>query len=145
MENQINVNQEQVKEMNDQFKEFLQTKGIKAKFKLAFENMKESTQQQHEKDVKSFNEIKQKSIEENKDFVEFLHTKGLKAKIKLVIENIKKGAREVNDKTKAQIEASKKLSTSDYSADALTREFKEFLKQKGLDSKYIVTIEEIGE
>ena len=83
MENQINVNQEQVKEMNDQFKEFLQTKGIKAKFKLAFENMKESTQQQHEKDVKSFNEIKQKSIEENKDFVEFLHTKGLKAKINL--------------------------------------------------------------
>ena len=63
--------------------------------------------------------------------MEFLHTKGLKAKIKLVIENIKKGAREVNDKTKAQIEASKKLSTSDYSADALTREFNEFLKQKG--------------
>ena len=91
----------QVKEVNEQFQEFLQTKGIKAKFKLAFENMKENTKSQHEQDVKQFNEIKQKSIEENKDFVEFLHTKGIKAKINLVIENIKKGAREANANTKS--------------------------------------------
>ena len=94
----------QIKEVNEQFQEFLQTKGIKAKFKLAFENMKENTKSQHEQDVKQFNEIKQKSIEENKDFVEFLHTKGIKAKINLVIENIKKGAIEANDNTKEQIE-----------------------------------------
>lgn len=145
MEKQVYLNQKQVKEVNDQFKEFLQTKGIKAKFNLAFENMKESTKQQHEKDVKAFNEVKQKSIDDNKDFVEFLHTKGLKAKIKLVIENIKKGAREANSNTKAQIEASKQLTKPTYNADSLTKEFNEFLKQKGLDSKYIVTIEEVGE
>lgn len=110
----------QVKEVNEQFQEFLQTKGIKAKFKLAFENMKENTKLQHEQDVKQFNEIKQKSIEENKDFVEFLHTKGLKAKINLVIANIKKGAREANANTKAQIEKSKQLYKPTYSADALT-------------------------
>lgn len=135
----------QVKEVNEQFQEFLQTKGIKAKFKLAFENMKESTKLQHEKDVKQFNEIKQKSIEENKDFVEFLHTKGLKAKINLVIENIKKGAREANANTKAQIEKSKQLSKPTYSADTLTKEFNEFLKLKGLSDKYVVTIEKVEE
>ena len=135
----------QVKEVNEQFQEFLQTKGIKAKFKLAFENMKENTKSQHEQDVKQFNEIKQKSIEENKDFVEFLHTKGLKAKINLVIENIKKGAREANANTKAQIEKSKQLSKPTYSADTLTKEFNEFLKLKGLSDKYVVTIEKVEE
>lgn len=135
----------QVKEVNEQFKEFLQTKGIKAKFKLAFENMKENTKSQHEQDVKQFNEIKQKSIEENKDFVEFLHTKGIKAKINLVIENIKKGAREANANTKAQIEKSKQLSKPTYSADTLTKEFNEFLKLKGLSNKYVVTIEKVEE
>ena len=135
----------QVKKVNEQFQEFLQTKGIKAKFKLAFENMKESTKLQHEQDVKQFNEIKQKSIEENKDFVEFLHTKGIKAKINLVIENIKKGAREANANTKAQIEKSKHLTTPTYSADTLTKEFNEFLKLKGLSDKYVVTIEKVEE
>lgn len=144
MEKQVYLNQEQ-KEVNDQFKEFLQTKGIKAKFNLAFENMKESAKQQHEKDVKAFNEVKQQSMEENKDFVEFLHTKGLKAKIKLVIEDIKKGAREANVNTKAQIEASKKLATPSYNADTLTKEFNEFLKMKGLSNKYVVTIEKVEE
>ena len=135
----------QVKEVNEQFQEFLQTKGIKAKFKLAFENMKENTKSQHEQDVKQFNEIKQKSIEENKDFVEFLHTKGIKAKINLVIENFKKGAREANANTKAQIEKSKQLSKPTYSADTLTKEFNEFLKLKGLSDKYVVTIEKVEE
>ena len=40
----------EVKELNEQFVEFLHTKGIKAKFKLAFTNMKESTKVQHQKD-----------------------------------------------------------------------------------------------
>lgn len=74
------LNQEEVKEveeLNNQFVEFLHTKGIKAKFKLAFANMKESTKAQHEKDVANFNAVRTKSIEENKEFYEFLHTKGL--------------------------------------------------------------------
>lgn len=145
MEKEIYLNEQQVKDVNEQFKEFLQTKGISAKFKLAFENMKEKTKQQHEKDVKQFNEIKAQSAEENKEFVEFLKTKGLKAKIKLVIENIKKGAREANANTKAQIEKAKQLGNPTYSADELTKEFNAFLKQKGLASKYVVTIEKVGE
>ena len=39
MEKEIYLNEQQVKDVNEQFKEFLQTKGISAKFKLAFENM----------------------------------------------------------------------------------------------------------
>lgn len=139
MENKLN---QEVKELNEQFKEFLATKGIKAKFNLAINNMKEYTRIQHEKDVKNFNEIKQKSIEENKDFVEFLHTKGLKNKIQLVIENIKKGAREVSKNTKAQIEKSKNLAhiNKEVSIEELNKELNSFLKVKGLDSKYSVVI-----
>ena len=77
--------------------------------------------------------------------MEFLKTKGLKAKFKLVIENIKKGAREASTNTKAQIEKAKQLGNPTYSADELTKEFNAFLKQKGLDSKYVVTIEKVGE
>lgn len=129
--------------LNKEFKEFLETKGIKAKFQIVVNNIKESVKEQHEKDVKSFNEIKQKSIEENKDFVEFLHTKGLKAKVKLVIENIKKGARESNEKVKAQIAATKGVNYSPTSVEDLNKEFDSFLKQKGLDDKYNVIIEEV--
>lgn len=142
----MSTNQELLeKEVNEQFKEFLNTKGLTAKFKLAFENMKESCKEQHEKDVKSFNEIKEKSKEENKDFVEFLNTKGLKLKIKLVIENIKKGAAEQKEKTKEQIAKAKELGNVNKQASVndLNKEFNAFLKAKGLDSKYIVTIEEI--
>lgn len=127
------------KELNAQFNEFLKTKGLKAKFNLVVENLKESTKEQHKKDVENFNKVKEQSIEENKDFVEFLHTKGLKAKIKLVIENIKKGASTANQKTKEQIEKSKEYAKP-YSVSQLTNEFNQFLKQKGLDSKYVVTI-----
>ena len=97
----------EIEESNEEFVNFLQTKGIKAKFKFAFSSMKESAKKQHEEDVKNFNQIREKSNEENKEFVEFLHTKGFKAKVQLVIENIKKGAREANEKTKAQISKSK--------------------------------------
>ena len=138
--------QAEVKDVNDQFVEFLKTKGIKAKFKLAFNNMKESTKAQHEKDIKQFNEVKTKSIEENKEFYEFLHTKGLKAKVKLVIENIKKGAKESREKTKEQITKSRQLGNPNKTVTAsdLNKEFNEFLKQKGLDSKYTVVIEEVN-
>ena len=136
----------EVKDVNDQFVEFLKTKGIKAKFKLSFNNMKESTKAQHEKDVKQFNEVKVKSIEENKEFYEFLHTKGLKAKVKLVIENIKKSAKESREKTKEQIAKSRELGNPNKTVTAsdLNKEFNEFLKQKGLDSKYTVIIEEVN-
>ena len=59
--------EQEMLELNNQFSEFLKTKGIKAKFKLAFSNMAESAKKQHEQDVKKINEIKEKSIEENKD------------------------------------------------------------------------------
>ena len=121
------LNQEEVKEveeLNDQFVEFLHTKGIKAKFKLAFANMKESTKAQHEKDVANFNAVKAKSIEENKEFYEFLHTKGFKAKVKLVIENIKKGAKEVKNRP---IPTQSKISEAN-----LNKELELFLKSKGL-------------
>lgn len=132
-----------VKKLNDEFVQFLKTKGIKAKVNLVIENMKESTKLQHEKDVKAFNEVKAKSIEENKDFVEFLKTKGLKAKFKLVVENIKKGARESRVKVKEQIEASKHINTPKViTTDDLSKEFNNFLKSKGLDGKYTVVIEE---
>lgn len=151
MKNEEIINEEletEVKDVNDQFVEFLKTKGIKAKFKLAFENMKESTKAQHERDVKNFNEVKKKSAEENKEFVEFLHTKGFKAKVKLVIENIKKGAKESRQKVKEQIEASKYNHTPGVkvvNANDLNKEFNDFLKQKGLDGKYKVVIEEVKE
>lgn len=148
MENEKMVNQEmenEVKSVNEQFVEFLNTKGISAKFKLAFSNMKESAEAQHQADVKAFNEVKEKSKEENKEFVEFLQTKGLKAKVKLVIENIKKGAKEQSQKTKEQIEAAKHgyNPNSKVTAVDLNKEFNEFLKQKGLDKKYTVIIEEV--
>lgn len=125
----------EVKDLNDQFVEFLKTKGIKAKFKLAFENMKESAKQQHEKDVKSFNEVKAKSIEENKQFYEFLKTKGFKAKVKLVIENIKQGAREAKNRP---IPTYNRVTEQD-----LNIELNLFLKSKNLEGKYVITIEEV--
>lgn len=141
-ENQKVVEQEML-ELNNQFGEFLRTKGIKAKFKLAFSNMAESTRKQHEKDVKSFNEVKAKSIEDNKDFVEFLHAKGIKAKFKVVVNNIKKGIKEAPQKTARQIANSKPNianNNDNISAEILSKEFNEFLKAKNLDSEYVVEI-----
>lgn len=136
-------------ELNNQFSEFLHTKGIKAKFKLAFSSMADSAKKQHELDVKNFNEIKQKSAEENKDFVEFLHAKGIKAKFNVVIENIKKGIKEAPQNTAKQI-ANAKAKANPYknsinvnkpiTAETLKEEFNEFLKSKGLDTQYKVEI-----
>lgn len=134
-----------VNKLNEEFIEFLKTKGFKAKVKLAVENIKENTKTQHEADVKSFNEIKAKSIEENKDFVEFLKTKGIKAKFKLVVENIKKGAKESRVKVKEQIEASKHISAPKVlTTEDLSKEFNNFLKSKGLSDKYTVVVEEVN-
>ena len=56
-----NKNLEQ--QLNNEFSDFLKTKGLTAKFKLAFVNMKESAKEQHKKDVAEFNAVKAKSIE----------------------------------------------------------------------------------
>ena len=95
--------EQEMLEMGEQFSTFLHTKGIKAKFKLAFSNMKESAKKQHAADVAEFEAVKTQSAEDNKEFVEFLHTKGIKEKYKLVIENIKKGAKAAPANTAAQI------------------------------------------
>ncbi len=140
---QKQVEQEML-ELNNQFSEFLKTKGIKAKFKLAFNNMAESAKKQHEQDVKTFNEIKEKSKEENKDFVEFLQAKGIKAKFHVVVENIKKGIRESKEKTIQQIANSNNYvqPIKSITAEELNKEFNEFLKLKGLSNEYKVEIVE---
>ena len=145
---QKQVEQEML-ELNNQFSEFLKTKGIKAKFKLAFSNMADSAKKQHAQDVKNFKEIKEKSIEENKDFVEFLQAKGIKAKFHVVVENIKRGIKEAPQKTAKQIANSKPSinnnvvkPTITISAEELSNELNEFLKLKGLSNEYKVEIVE---
>lgn len=128
------VNEKEIKELNDKFIAFLHTKGISAKFKLAYQDIKESAIKTHQESVANFNEVKAKSIEENKEFYEFLHTKGFKAKVKLVIENIKKGAKEAKDHPYGKVQVSQ---------EDLNQKFNEFLKVNNLDNKYKVVIEEI--
>lgn len=148
MEENKNQVEKEMLELNEQFSEFLHTKGLKAKFKLAFSNMAESARKQHVEDVKRFNEIKES--QDNKDFVEFLHTKGLKAKFHLVIENIKRGIKEAPQKTAKQI-ANAKANVPSYhkpimkeevTAEMLAKEFNEFLKLKGLENQFKVEIVE---
>ncbi|MDE7384670.1 MAG: hypothetical protein K2M84_02810 [Anaeroplasmataceae bacterium] len=146
-------------EISKQFSEFCHTKGLVAKFKLAFANMAESTRKQREADKAQLEEVKRQSAENNPEFTEFLHTKGFKAKVRLVIENIKKGAKEAPAKTAATVDRisaqtkaniaktkgytsnTKSVSLEGYSTEDLTREFNAFLKEKGLDN-YIVEITE---
>lgn len=142
-------------EISRQFEEFCQTKGITAKFKVAFANMAENTRRQKEADKANFEEVKRKSAEANPEFTEFLYAKGLKAKLNVIVENIKKGAQEAPQKTAASVKKAKaraKASAAygqsaplaDYSADDLSREFNEFLKAKGLDGTYTVEVTEAG-
>lgn len=151
-------------ELGDQFSEFLHTKGIVAKFKLAFANMGESVRKQHEQDKLQFEAEKAKFRERheeatagNADFIAFLHTKGFKAKCRLVIENIKKGAAESRQKTAEQIAkqraqtqaniaaagacSSIKVAPTEISAEELSREFNVFLKSKCLADEYVVLVE----
>ena len=106
MDNKIKTQQEieqEMLELNDQFSAFLHTKGIAAKFKLAFNNMSDSAKKQHAADIAEFEAVKAQSVEDNKEFAEFLAAKGIKAKYKLVIENIKKSAKSASANTAAQI------------------------------------------
>jgi len=149
MENKIKTQQEieqEMLELNEQFSAFLHTKGIKSKFKLAFNNMSESAKKQHAADVKEFEAVKAQSAEDNKEFAEFLRTKGIKAKYKLVIENIKKGAKAAPANTAAQIakvqaETQANIARTN-NITTLEAEFNAFLKSKGLDGKYTVSVTE---
>lgn len=161
MENRTKTQQEieqEMLELNDQFAAFLHTKGIAAKFKLAFNNMGESARKQHAADVAEFEAVKAQSAEDNKEFAEFLRTKGIKAKYKLVVENIKKGAKAAPANTAAQIakvQAETQAAVArvnamgkpapvvtEVSAATLEDEFNAFLKSKGLDGKYTVSVTE---
>ena len=159
MENRTKTQQEieqEMLELNDQFSAFLHTKGIAAKFKLAFHNMGESARKQHAADVAEFEAVKAQSAEDNKEFAEFLRTKGMKAKYKLVVENIKKGAKAAPMSTAAQIAkvqaetqaavaranamGKPEPTVTEVSAVTLESEFNAFLKSKGLDGKYTVSV-----
>ena len=133
-------------EFSTQFEEFCHTKGIAAKFRVAFANMAENTRKQREADKAQFEEVKRKSAEANPEFTEFLHTKGFKAKVKLIIENIKKGAKESNERVRKQIEQAKhgapRATEHSYTAEELSREFNAFLKAKGLSDKYVAEVSE---
>ena len=160
MDNKIKTQQEieqEMMELNDQFSAFLHTKGIAAKFKLAFNNMSDSAKKQHAADIAEFEAVKAQSVEDNKEFAEFLAAKGIKAKYKLVVENIKKGAKSAPANTAAQIAkvkadtqaavavanaAGKAQPSSDVNAVTLEKEFNAFLKSKGLDGKYTVSVTE---
>lgn len=161
MENKVKTQQEieqEMLELNEQFSTFLHTKGIGAKFRIAFENMEQSAHKQHEIDKANFEAVKAQSAEDNKEFAEFLHTKGIKAKYNLVVKNIKNGAKTAPCDTAAQIakihaqtqEAVSRANTygnphgkadpETNTAASLADEFNAFLKSKGLDGKYTVSI-----
>lgn len=161
MENRTKTQQEieqEMLELNEHFSSFLHTKGITAKFKLAFNNMCESAKKQHSADVAEFEAVKAKSAEDNKEFAEFLRTKGNKAKYKLVVENIKKGAKAAPANTAAQIAkvqaetqaavaranamGKPEAKVTEVSAATLENEFNSFLKSKSLDGRYTVTVTE---
>lgn len=163
MDNRAKTQQEieqEMRELNEQFSAFLHTKGIGAKFRIAFENMEESARKQHEADKANYEAVKAQSAEDNKEFVEFLNTKGVKAKFRLVVENIKKGAKAAPQDTAAQIakihaqtrEAVERANahgnphnqadSETCTAESLADEFNAFLKAKGLDGKYTVSITE---
>ncbi len=154
MENQNAACAVSQEEITKQFEEFCHTKGIVAKFKVAFEQMGENARRQKEQDKANIEAVK--NSEENKEFREFLHTKGFKAKCRLVIENMKKSAKnanadtakkldELHAKTQASIRAhsvSRSAEPAEYSAEELAAEFNAFLKERGLDEKYAVQIVE---
>ncbi len=141
-------------EIAKQFEEFCHTKGIVAKFKVAFEQMGDNAHRQHEQDKANIQAVK--NSEENKEFREFLHTKGFKAKCRLVIENIKRGAANANMDTATKLDelhakaqenirahsATPNARPAESSAEQLAAEFNAFLKERGLDEKYAVQIVE---
>ncbi len=108
--------------------------------------------------TKTQQEIEQEMLQLNDQFAEFLRTKGIKAKYKLVVENIKKGAKAAPANTAAQIAkvqaetqtavarasamGKTQPAVTEVSAATLENEFNAFLKSKGLDGKYTVSVTE---
>lgn len=136
-------NHDSQEEIGKQFEEFCHTKGIAAKFRVAFGNMAENAHRQKDADKAQFEEVKRQSAEANPEFTEFLRTKGLKAKVKLVIANLKKGVKENKENVRRQISEAKHgvpSTTIPYTAEELSREFNAFLKAKGLDGQYAVEV-----
>lgn len=159
MENKVKTQGEYEAELlalNERFSEFLHTKGIAAKFRLAFADMKTSAQKQHAEDVARFEAVKAENAERNADFVAFLKAKGLKAKLRLVIEGIKRGAQNAPRTTAAQIarvkaetdaqiaraNAAAKGAPTEISAEQLAAEFNAYLAARGLDGKFALTVVE---
>lgn len=156
---QQEVEQEML-ELNEQFSAFLHTKGINAKFRVAFENMGQSARKQHEADKANYEAVRTQSAEDNKEFVAFLHTKGVKAKYNLVVENMKNGAKAAPCDTATQIakihaqtqeavaransygNPHSKAAPEDDTAASLADEFNAFLKAKGLEGTYTVSVTE---
>jgi len=91
-----------------------------------------------EKQVKTQAQIEQEMLELNKQFGEFLHTKGIAAKFKLAFANM-------GDSAKKQHEAGVRSARGQYTAESLAEEFNEFLKMKGLDTRYTVEIKDSDE
>ena len=108
--------------------------------------------------LKTQQEIEQELLALHEQFSAFLRTKGIKAKYKLVVENIKKGAKAAPANTAAQIakvQAETQAAVAranamgnpapvvtEVSAATLENEFNAFLKSKGLDGKYTVSVTE---
>ena len=111
-----------------------------------------------ENKLKTQQEIEQEMLELNEQFSAFLRTKGIKAKYKLVVENIKKDAKAAPMSTAAQIAkvqaqtqaavaranamGKPEPAATEVSAATLEDEFNAFLKSKGLDGKYTVSVTE---
>lgn len=148
--------QAELEELNACFSEFLHTKGIGARFRLAFANMKESAKRQHAEDVARLEAVKAESAEQNADFIAFLKAKGFKAKLRLVIEGIKRGAANASKNTAAQIAKVKadtaasvaragvgtQAAPTEISAEELAAEFNKYLAKRGLDGKFTLTVVE---
>lgn len=150
--------EQEMLELNEQFRAFLHTKGISAKFTVAFKNMEQSAHKQHEADKANFETVRAQSAEDNREFVEFLHTKGAKAKYNLIVENMKKGSKNAPHNTAAQVakihaqtqeavaranayrDPYSKITPETCTAASLADEFHAFLRSKGLDGRYTVLI-----
>ena len=78
MENKTKTQKEieqEMLELNEQFSSFLHTKGIAAKFKLAFNNMSESAKKQHAADVAEFAAVKASGVSADSAEAQALATK----------------------------------------------------------------------
>ncbi len=156
--------EKEMEEINNQFSEFLHTKGIVAKFKLAFSNMGEAARAQRDADKEQIEKVKAESKRRHEEavnskeaqaFAELRHTKGFKAKCRLIVENMKKSAASASQKTAAEIAKVQaqtqaniavksgkpvRVNPTEWTADDISREFNAFLKSKGLDGEYTVVI-----